>query len=226
MSYFTRDFLNFFADLRLNNDREWFQANKPRYEKAVKLPLEQFIAHAIDRLHLIDATFHTTTKESIFRIYRDTRFSNDKTPYKSHASAVLSKYGRKESSAGVGLYLELSDEGLSIYSGVYQPDTKQLKNIREAIAAHAEIFTELIQAPDFVSKFGGTIHGERAKRLPKELAEAAIQQPLIYNKAFYYFHTFEPDTILQPNLLELVVEYYQAAQPLGDFLKKAIEEGA
>ena len=226
MVYFTPDFFSFFEELRLNNDREWFQANKTRYEKLVKLPFEQFITDAIDRLHLIDPTFNTTAKEAIFRIYRDTRFSNDKTPYKLHVSAVLSGSGRNNSSASAGIYLELNDEGIGIYSGVYQPDTKQLKSIREAIAANLEAFEQLITAPDFLEKFGDTIHGEQAKRLPKEFAEAAIKQPLLYNKAFYYFKTLNRSFALEDGLIDVIAAYYKTAQPLAHFFKKAMEGGS
>ncbi|MEL6943413.1 MAG: DUF2461 domain-containing protein, partial [Bacteroidota bacterium] len=105
MKHFTPDFLNFFKDLRANNEREWFHANKKRYEQSVKIPFQAFIADVIEHASIFDPNILITPKDAIFRIYKDTRFSKDKTPYKLHASAVVSRGGRKDLTS-IGIYLE------------------------------------------------------------------------------------------------------------------------
>ena len=137
MSYFSPDFIQFFKDLRSNNEREWFHANKKRFETTVKKPFESFISDVIELLSVHDKHILITPKEAIFRIYRDTRFSKDKTPYKTHMSAVVSRGGRKDLTSP-GVYLECNDEHFRIYSGVYMPNSKQLQRIREAIASQPD----------------------------------------------------------------------------------------
>lgn len=221
MKYFTADFLNFFNDLRHNNEREWFHANKKRYEQSVKIPFQNFIADLIEHAKMFDENILITPKDAIFRIYKDTRFSKDKTPYKLHASAVVSRGGRKDLTS-VGIYLELSDEHFGIYSGVYRPDSKQLYKIREHIAANLDEFNRLLQEKDFQEKFDGKIHGDKNKRIPKEFMEAAEKQALLWNKAFYYFQMLPSETILKENLPALVMEYFKAAHPISSFLQDAL----
>lgn len=220
MTYFTSDFLSFFTDLRANNERDWFKANKKSYEEAIKKPFEAFIAAMIERIQIEDPELVITPKDCIFRIYRDTRFSKDKTPYKLHASAAINRGGRKDHSRP-GIYLEANDEKFSVYSGVYQADTKTLLAIRESIAGNMEEFADLVADPVFVKTFG-SIQGEKNKRIPKEFRELAEQQALLFNKQFYYFHEFEANAILQDNLVEQVMECYQASRPLSRFFEEAI----
>jgi len=223
MKYFTTDFLNFFNDLRANNEREWFHANKKRYEQSVKIPFQNFIADVIEHAKMFDPNILITPKDAIFRIYKDTRFSKDKTPYKLHTSAVVSRGGRKDLTS-VGIYLELSDEHFGIYSGIYRPDSKQLYKIREHIAANMEEFDRLLKDKDFQEKFDGKIHGDKNKRIPKEFVEIAEQQPLLYNKAFYYFRLLPSETVLEENLPQLVMEYFKTAYPLSSFLQEALNQ--
>ncbi|MEM9884291.1 MAG: DUF2461 domain-containing protein [Bacteroidota bacterium] len=221
MAYFSEDFNQFFSDLRKNNDREWFNAHKKRYEKVVKEPFKAFIAALIEQARVIDPNILITPKDAIFRIYRDTRFSKDKTPYKLHASAVVSSGGRKDTTTP-GIYIQISDEAYGLYSGIYQANSKQLYRIREHIAANLNEFEQLLRDPDFVEKFGGEIHGDKNKRIPKEFMPVAEQQPLMYNKAFYFFNELPPTTILKENLDEITIQHFQAARPLSVFFQEAL----
>ncbi len=223
MPYFTTDFHQFFTDLRKNNNREWYHDNKKRYEKHVKKPMQVFITELIDRMQIHDSSIAITHKEAIFRIYRDIRFSKDKTPYKTNTSAAISKGGRKDT-VSPGIYIELNDEKAAIYSGIYMPSPKQIKQIREGIASDMETFQSLLDAKDFQEKFNGTIHGDKYKRLPKEFTEAAEQQPYLFNKQFYYFSELEPSIILKENLPDIFIDYYLAARPLGRFFERALME--
>ncbi len=221
MSYFTKDFLAFLNDLAANNDRDWFKANKKRYETSVKEPFEAFVAEMIDRIGADDKRIVLTPKEAIFRIYRDTRFSKDKTPYKTQASAIISPGGRKQIHTPGGVYIQFGAENCRIYGGVYRPDTKQLQLIREHIASNLKAFDKLINEKDFKKKFG-TIRGEQHKRIPKEFRGVAAAQPLIANKSFYYFAELKPSQITRKDLPEKVMEYYYTSKPLASFFGKAL----
>ena len=221
MPYFSPAFLSFFADLEANNDRDWFKANKATYEQEVKAPFHQLVEQLIDRVQVIDPSVVLTPKEAIFRIYRDTRFSKDKTPYKLNTSAIIASGGRKGRKGG-GMYVELSHNDARVYGGAYMPDKEALYRIREAIARDISGFRALIEAPAFVEHFG-TIHGDKNKRLPAEFREAAEEEPLLFNKSFYYFQKFDPQLILTDALPDKMIEAYLAGKPVGDFLRAAME---
>lgn len=219
MPHFTQDFLNFFTELSENNNREWFEANKPRYKKNVEVPFTAFIGEMIERMQAIDHRIVLTAKDAVFRIYRDVRFSNDKTPYKDHVSAIISSGGRKGPTSG-GAYFQFNHKAVGIYGGAYQPEKEAVQGIREAIASDLTGFQALLDDPDFKEKYG-ELHGEANKRLPPEFAEAAAKQPLLFKKSFYFFKNLPPETLLLHNLADLMMDYYVAGRPMMEFLEKA-----
>lgn len=220
MSYFTQDFLDFFKDLAKNNNRDWFQANKKRYERSVKEPFAVFIQKMIDLMHADDPSVNIETKDAIFRINRDVRFSQDKSPYKLNASAIVSPGGKKDKSIP-GLYIQLDAEHVRIYSGAHMLEKDALQRVREKIAGNLKEFDKLVNDKKFKNTWGD-IHGEQNKKLPKELQAAADQQPLLYNKGWYYFIKWDPETILDKKLPEKIMKAYAVAQPLNTFLGEAI----
>ncbi len=221
MVFFDKDFLNFLAELSIHNERDWFNANKARFQKSVEKPFHQFIEALLERAQQVDSRIVLTSKDAVFRIYRDTRFSHDKTPYKTHMSALITPGGRKGMHES-GMYIEMGCDHFRVYGGAYQPEKQQLQRIRETIAADLAGFSALIGEKDFVEKYG-ELQGEENKRLPAELMEAAAKQPLIFKKSFYYFHSFEPETILRDDLIDTCMEYYLAGKPVGDFLALAMK---
>ena len=220
MAWFTPDFNKFFIDLAPNNNKEWFDANRKRYEKSVKEPFEAFVAEVIKEVAKVDPKVTITPREAIFRINRDVRFSKDKAPYKSRMSAVVAAGGRKDHSSG-GIYFELGPENVAFYGGQYMPEKDQLHGIREHIAANLTQFKKLRTAKAFVERFEG-IQGERNKVLPKEFKEAAAQEPLIANKQFYFMAELPPKTVTDPKLVDLLMEHYKAMKPMNDFLAAAL----
>ena len=137
MAHFTQDYLDFFKELAANNNKEWFHANKKRYEASVKKPFEEFIQEIIDRTAKIDDRFAGEAKKAVFRIYRDVRFSKDKTPYKMNCSAVIAPGGRKDGIGYPGMYLEMGPEHFRFYSGLFMPDKEALYQVREYIIKHS-----------------------------------------------------------------------------------------
>lgn len=222
-AYFTPDFLEFFRELAANNNRDWFLAQKKRYEKNVKEPFATFIGLLIGAIQQHDQTVQITPSQAIFRINRDVRFSNDKSPYKIQASAHIVP-GTRKNMGYPGMYLEFTPEHCGIYGGLYMPDKTQLTNIREAIAENPSKIGQLLAEPDFVQHYG-TLLGEQNQRLPKPFQDVREQQPLIANKQFYFAAELPPETILREDLLEFIMNYYHAAKAMNRYLQQAMVLG-
>lgn len=221
MAYFTQDFIDFFKDLEENNNKEWFQSQKKRYESQVKQAFETFIDALIDRIQEFDPDLSISPKDCILRINRDIRFSKDKTPYNLHRTAFVSQGGRKDKSIP-GLFLRLSPEHIGIMGGCYGPSKEQLQGIRQALIKDASAFKSLIAAPAFVEKFG-EIKGEQMKRVPKDLREAVEQEPLLLNKQFYFSTLISADLIPSDNLMHEIMSYWHAARPVNAYLQHCIQ---
>lgn len=220
MAYFTKETLNLLKKLKKNNNREWFNENKLQYIENVKEPFEVFIGDLIEAMNPYFESLPITAKDAIFRIYRDVRFSKDKTPYKTKVSAIISPGGRKDKIIP-GIYLEISPEDMRVYSGLYQLDSKQLFNVRSHITHNLDEFKSLISSSNFVNTFT-EIKGEKNKRIPREFEDDAIEQPLLYNKQFYFFTSWPAETIYDKNLIQKVIETYTIAQPVSEFLYEGL----
>ena len=223
MAFFQKDFLDFFIELAPNNNKDWFDLNRKRYENSVKEPFKKFVIHIISKLSEIDPTFkELEAKDCIFRINRDIRFSKDKQPYKMQVSAVVSPLGKK-SKAIYGVYFELGPEHLRVYGGVYEIDKDDLLTVREGIAENIAEFQKTYNNPLFVKTFG-ELKGEKNKIIPKELKLAAEKEPLIFNKQWYFYTQFEPERILFDNLDETIINCYKAGRPVEEFFNKLIKK--
>ncbi len=220
MVWFEEEFLTFFKELAANNDREWFHANKKRYEKFVKEPFYNFVTHILLRLREDDPTIISDAKEAIFRIHRDVRFSKDKSPYKLFVSAVISPMGRKDHKAP-GIYFELNPEAFRFYAGLYLAEKDTLYAVRERITSEPDEFAGIYKDKNFVSCFG-EIRGEKQKRVPKEFKEAAEKEPLIFNKQFYVMAEKKADVIIQPGLDDIIMEYYFASKKMNQWLRETV----
>ncbi|GAB5539969.1 MAG: hypothetical protein Salg2KO_20720 [Salibacteraceae bacterium] len=222
MTYLSKDFTDFLKDLEKNNNRDWFQKNKARYEKSVKKPFESLVSELILRMQAYDPQCVIEPKDAIFRIYRDIRFSKDKTPYKTNVSAVIGRGGRKEKSL-TGMYIEIGANHIRVYGGVYMPDKDQLYKLRKEILYNEEEFNKLINDKVFKEYFG-EIRGEKNKRLPPEFAELEQKQPLIANKQFYYFSEMKPSAISEPTLIDEIFKRFDASLAVRKFLQAPLED--
>ncbi len=216
MAFFSKDFHTFFIELNKNNNKEWFDENRKRYEKEIKLPFKKFVEHLISKTHDIDPEVNIEAKDAIMRINRDIRFSKDKTPYKTHFPALISAGGKKNMSVP-GQFFTLGLNGMEIYGGLYQPDKTQLYNLRQHISYNLKEFDRLISDKSFKKLFGG-LQGEKNKIIPAEFKEDAQIQPLIYNKSFYYNCTFGPEIICSDDLDEIWLNCYKTGKSICDFL--------
>lgn len=163
-SPFTRKTLSFLRALKRNNDREWFKARKSEYETHVRGPMIELLARLADDFRSFAPELVADPKVSLFRIYRDTRFSADKTPLKTNAAAHFPN--RKLRKAGAGLYLEVAPKWVWIGGGIYMPETHELVAIRAHIDAEHRKLRKIVEARSFVAA-AGDLHGEQLTRVPR-----------------------------------------------------------
>jgi len=222
MKHFSQEFLNFFMELAPNNNKDWFDANRFRYENFVRDPFKNFVQYVIDKLALSNPEFKDVlAKDCIFRINRDIRFSKDKTPYKSNVSAIIGSEGKKSKAAN-GVYFELSPEYVRVYGGVYEIDKDDLYTVREGIASNPEEFKKAYSNKVFKKVFG-EILGEKNKVLPKELRDAAEVEPLIFNKQWYFYAQFPAELILTDQLEQTILDCFEAGRPVENYFNKLIK---
>lgn len=213
--YFTKEFISFFKELEKNNSTIWFNENKKKYEASVKAPFIAFVDEVINAIKIKEPTICMTVKEAIFRINRDTRFGTDKSPYKTNMSAAVSVGGRNPGYPGI--YFELSHMGINIICGAYIVEKNNLLSLRKRIAADIKGFQKIITTKKFKETFG-TILGEKSKILPEELKKAALIEPLILNKQFYFAANLPVKFITGEGLVKVITSYYETAKEINQFL--------
>ena len=221
MKYFSADFIKFFKELSANNNRDWFHANKKRYETEVKTPFYALVRDVIDAIGKKDGDLNLEVKNAVFRINRDIRFSKDKSPYKLHVGAIVSAGGRKNMQIP-GLYIQLGAAEQWVGGGSYMPDKQHLQKIREAIAKSPEKYRKIINAKKFKTYFTNGIEGDKNKILPKEFKPFAEDIPELFHKQFYCMAKHKGATFVkQENLLKVIMDHYMAMRPLNEFLTQA-----
>ena len=165
--YITPKLFRFFRDLKKNNDRDWFQANKQRYEDDVRGPLLAFIDDFAEPLYKISPHYRAEARKvggSLFRIFRDIRFSKDKSPYKVHAGVHFRHENAKDAHAP-GFYLHLEPGEVFIGAGIWHPETAVAKQIRTAIVEHPDRWKKAMRSAAF-GKHGFRLEGDVYKRPP------------------------------------------------------------
>ncbi len=215
----TNELLVFLKQLKKNNNRDWFQKNKKTYEKNVKEPFEAFVAQLIENVAKFDPLIDLPAKKAIFRIYRDTRFSKDKTPYKTHISAAFSPNGRKEAN-DPGYYFHLDASRLMIGGGAYFIDKEGLQALRQHMAEDIPTFQKLYRGKRFANLFD-TIQGEANKRIPKEFKTAFEKEPLIANKQFYFMAELPAKMILEKDAMKTILKHYKTGFAFNQYLREA-----
>lgn len=223
MPFFSPAFHTFFTGLEAHNDRDWYAAHKKDYEQHIRDPFKAFVTEVIAACAERDPDFaETEAKQCIFRIHRDTRFSKDKTPYKTYASAGIAPGGKKSSDPG--LYIHADAHRFQIGGGAYWMEKDDLYVLREQMAANPQVFNDLIHEESFVRHYGSVL-GDQNKRLPKEFMHAAESCPHLYHKQFYYMADLPADTLLRDDLMDVVMAHFEAATPLRNYLKAGLQAG-
>lgn len=217
-----KDLFDFFVELKENNNRVWFQNNKQRYEQDVRDPLLAFVAAFAERTPEISSSIMAIpriTGGSLFRIYRDVRFSKDKTPYKTGAG-IHFRHKRGKDVHAPGYYLHLEPGDVFAGSGIWKPNTETVTRIRTKIAEHPDHWLAIIQEKKFVKTF--TLGGDSLKRAPKGFDP---EHPLIEDlkrKDFLASIVLDEKVVCEPDFLDYYVDLCKTAAPFMEFLTRAI----
>lgn len=218
-----KEILKFLRELEANNNREWFAENKKRYQEIQK-KWNAFCEELIREVGQYDEDIaKLTVKDCTYRIYRDTRFSNDKSPYKTHLGVFLCPGGKKSMHAGY--YFHIGTGNASGYpcahmlaSGNYCYDPKAIKLLREDISDGWEEFSAILkQAKGFAVDMDGAL-----KRVPKEYAADAPYADWMRLKSYCLITNVDDKFITAPNLAQRVAESFRSTKPFIDFINRAI----
>lgn len=219
-THFSPQALQFLRGLARNNRRDWFNARKSVYERELKAPMLALIEEINGDLVDFAPQHIRPAQKCMFRIYRDTRFSPDKTPYKKHISAWWARQGLEKKSGG-GFYFHISAKEVIVAAGVYMPEREQLLAIRTYFLDHHEEFRRLSKAPR-LRRLMGEFDGLRLSRPPKGFPKDHPAVDLIACRQWGVAATLPAETALQPDLRKQIVSRFRAAAPLVEFLNRPL----
>jgi len=217
--HFTSRLFKFLRELKRNNERTWFQANKARYIADVQQPMLRFIADFATPLRKMAPSFEADPRPSggsMFRIHRDTRFSKDMSPYKTHASA---HFRHKQASTDVhapGCYFHLEPGGCFIGGGLWLPEAPLLKQVRDAIADDPKAWGNVRRAV-------GEIEGDGLVRPPQGYDPAHPFIDDLKRKSYFASVSFADDEVTGPRFLDQCAEACRTVRPLMKFLTEAVD---
>lgn len=215
---------DFLRKLRDNNDREWFNAHKPEYLD-LKDRFEKWVSELIEQTADFDEEVRgLAAKDCVYRIYRDTRFSPDKTPYKTHFGAYIASPGGRNSNRA-GYYVHLEPDGSLLGGGLYCPDPALLKRLRQDIYDNIEEFTSILQEKAFVKEFTSIDDTDKLKRVPAPFPADFPQGDLLKYK-HYDVVTYKPETFFEgTEAIARVAEVFKKMYTFNRFLNYTVDEG-
>jgi len=220
LPYLRPDGLKFLKGLEKHNDREWFNGRKALYEAELKEPMLAIIRKITDAMLEFAPNHVRPAEKSLFRIYRDTRFSNNKLPYKTHVAAWWSHMGMEKTS-GAGYYFQVSPKGVVIAAGAYMPEKEQLAAIRNWLVDNHVEFRKLLNKPA-VKKTFTEFEGEALTRPPKGFPCEHPAMDLIKCKQWGLSTTLPAETAQETNFAQTLIRHFKLLAPVVDALNTPI----
>lgn len=221
--FFSEDTFKFLEQLAKNNNRPWFNEHKHIYEQAVRSPALDFINAMQPVIKKLSPNFTAVAKKtggSLMRVYRDARFSKDKTPYKTNIGIQFRHVAGKDVHAP-GFYLHISPNECFLGSGIWHPDSKALSRIREMISDNPNAWKKITSHKNFKRHF--ELSGDSLKTYPRGYAK---DHPMILDlkrKDFIAIHPLSREEILSPDLVKTMHQRFKIASDLMDYLCNALE---
>lgn len=207
--------------LAANNDKVWFEANKPWYNEA-RSEFEDLVQELIFGISEWDASYREISPKScLFRIYKDARFNRGGEPYKLNFGAHISNGGKKGDSGA--FYLHIQPGKNFVGGGIYKPQAAILKAVRNKIYHEAELFKQIISDEKFVEKFGGLM-GDKLKSAPKGFDKSFPDIDLINFKQYVVMHEFENNAVLNRSFKNDILAVFKAQSDFIKFINEAIAE--
>jgi uncharacterized protein (TIGR02453 family) len=207
----------FLRDLKKHNDREWFTPRKPIFEEQVRRPMIDLVTAIHREMQRFAPQYAGEPSKCVYRIYRDTRFSKDKTPYKTYISALLLRNGFDKYAGSAAYYFAISPENIEIAGGLYTPDRDVLLTVRQHLADHHKELRTILNKPK-VKKLCGELQGESLSRAPKGFDPDHPAADLIRRKYFLLDTKIDPKIATTPKLLGELVARMEAMLPFLEFL--------
>jgi uncharacterized protein (TIGR02453 family) len=215
---FKREAIQFLADLAANNDRAWFQPRKADYERLLKEPLEQLCLALAERFEAKQVPLDADPKKSPFRIYRDTRFSKDKSPYKAHISASFSWTGAEKRVHGDGAYFHFQPGEMFMGGGMWHAEKERLDAFRAAVLKKPDKVRAAFEDPGFVKVFGEVKTEDALKRVPVGYPQDHPMADMFRWKDVIFGKPLSDAQVLSPKLPDTLADSYAAAVPVLRFL--------
>lgn len=216
--------LKFLSGLKKNNNKPWFDAHRAQYE-AARIDFSNFIQLVIDAVQKSDTTITgQTSKQCIFRINRDIRFSNDKTPYKTHFGASIKRGGRKAPFAGYYFHCEPGGKSF-IGGGLWQPEAPALKGVRQEIDYNWDEFQSIITEKNFKKTFGNVYKGSGVslRTMPKGYEKENPAADYLRLKSFIAETHLADEELTKASLHKKTVAAFEALQPFLNFINRTVE---
>ena len=219
---FSKDFFGFFSELADNNNRDWFNANKARYTDIVQGEMVEFITAIAPHLEKVSPHYIANPKRhggSMFRIYKDVRFSKDKRPYKDHAACHFRHNAGKDAHAS-GFYVHIATDSIIFGGGIWKPPSDKLKLVRERIADRPDDWKKVISNKRLKDTFGG-VAGDGLVRPPKGFDPEHKYIEDLKRQSFFAMRHAKPSLARSKNFVDEVAQTFKAASPLMKFLAAA-----
>jgi uncharacterized protein (TIGR02453 family) len=213
--------IDFLKKLKQNNNKAWFDKNRPAYEISKK-DFISFLETIIEKISSFDNSVKgLEAKNCIFRINRDIRFSNDKTPYKSNFGASISKGGKKSFYPGYYIHIEPGKSFLA--GGIWMPPAPELNAIRQEIDYNTSDFKKIIKDKSFIKYFGGLDEEDKLKTAPKGYPKDHPEIDLLKYKSYIVVHYLKDQEVLSRSFEKHCIEVFKVLYPFDKFLRKAID---
>ena len=215
---FPPEAITFLKGLEKNNTRDWFQPRKEIFESKLKAPMLEFVEQINGELLKFAPEHITEPKKAVYRIYRDTRFSKDKTQYKTHLAAIFPRRGLGKDAAA-GYYFHISSKGVGVACGAYGPGPEQLLKIRRFIAANDKL---VLATAAKAKKLMGPLQGSTLTRVPKGFDAAHPAADLIKKKQWYCWVELDLKLATSPKLKSEIAKRFKAMAPLVELLNRPL----
>jgi uncharacterized protein (TIGR02453 family) len=222
--YLRPEAITFLRNLAKHNDREWFAPRKPQFEAQLKEPMLAIVRKITDAMTDFAPNHVRPAEKSLFRIYRDTRFSHDKRPYKTHVAAWWSHQGLEKTS-GAGYYFQVSPKGVVIAAGAYMPEKEQLAQIRYWLLDNHQDFRKILRKPA-VRKTFSEFEGEALTRPPKGFPPDHPAIDLIRCKQWGLSTVLPVGAAQRKDFVKVVVKHFKLLAPMVDALNTPIAAAA
>lgn len=217
-SGFSPDALAFLRALKRNNRREWFQPRKEKYEAFIRTPMLELVSCLNEEFARFAPEYITPPQKALYRIYRDTRFSKDKTPYKTHISAIFPRHTALKREGAV-FYLHFTEKEVLVFGGVYSPEREELLAYRALLQEHHEEFRAIVGDRKVKRMLGG-LQGEQLTRMPKGFPVDHPAEELLRHRQWYLENTLNIRLLTTPRLLPEMVKHFELMAPFVEFLNR------